>query len=188
MSSQPKDKEEKPKHAINFLPPPKLSHAEIKKRMIERLEKREYEGIKQDLELYRLTSEQISDFFLKEGPKLLTWSLIGALPEGPLQLWSEVISKDVFMSVLSNDNFSILRSFLKVQVELERKGWQTEEKEKGQIKVFSILLSVDANAISVFMKENANDTSLISEKIKNNFAMALHQPAESTSSSAAPSK
>jgi hypothetical protein len=186
MSSPSKDKEGKPAHAVNFLPPPKLSHAEIKKRMIERLERREYGGIKQDLELYRLTSEQISDFFLKEGPKLLTWSLIGALPEGPLQLWSEVIPKDVFMSVLSNDNFSILRSFLKVQVELERKGWQTEEKEKDQIKVFSILLSIDANAISAFMKENANDNSLTSERINNNFAAVLHQLTESTSSSATP--
>jgi hypothetical protein len=188
MILQPKNKEEKPKHAVNFLPPPKLSHAEIRKQVYKRLNEHNYTGLRQDIALYKLTDEQISDFFLKEGSKLLIWSLTSASPEGALQLWVDVVPKDTFMSVLSKDDFSILKEYLEVQLELERKNRQTEEEKKDQIKVFSILLSVDAHAISSFMKENANNISLVSEKIKSNFSTALLQLAESASSPAAPGK
>lgn len=186
MSSPSKDKEEKPRHAVNFLPPPKLSHAEIRKQVYKRLNEHNYTGLRQDIALYKLTDEQISDFFLKEGSRLLIWSLISAAPEGALQLWADVVPKDTFMSVLSKDDFKILREFLEVQVELERKEWQTEEGRKDQIKVFSILLSKDANAILAFMKKNAGNTSLFSEKISRNFATTILQLVESTSSSATP--
>lgn len=185
MSSPSKDKEEKPKHAVNFLPPPKLSHAEIRKQVYKRLNEHNYAGLRQDIALYKLTDEQIRDFFLKEGSKLLIWSLTSAAPEGALQLWADVVPKDTFMSVLSKEDFSILRDYLEVQVRLERENWQSEKGEKDQVTVFSILLSKDANAISDFMKENANNTSLTSERINNNFSVALHQLTESTSSSAA---
>jgi hypothetical protein len=183
MSSPSRDKEEKPKHAVNFLPPPKLSHAEIRKQVYKRLNEHNYAGLRQDIALYKLTDEQIRAFFLKEGSKLLIWSLTSAAPEGALQLWADVVPKDTFMSVLSKDNFSILKEYLEVQLELECKNRQTEQEQKDQIKIFSILLSVDANAISAFMKEKANDTSLVSEKIKSNFSTALLQLAESASSS-----
>jgi hypothetical protein len=153
---------------------------ELKKRVLHRLSKGEYEQLKSDLQSYELVGERLSQFFLQEGEEILKWSLIKAINAKPLNFLVESIPKITLLTVLSQKGFKILKSFLRAQVKLERLGWYDQEIEEVQVAKFKVLLAVNNKLITLFMeKVPGTYKKLYTETLMANFAAALEQVADS---------
>lgn len=161
--------------------PPELKASAIKKRVLERFNKDEYEQLKADLLAYSLTGDKITNFFLQEGQAILRWSLIDAPSNEALKFLIETVSNQILRDVLKQDNSLLLRSFLRAQVDFERLGWYDQAIEEAQINKFKSLLHIDKESIANFVQENVADKNLCSDKVKANFENASKQFAENSS-------
>lgn len=144
--------------------------------VIQCLHEDKYDQLKNELrERYGLKSSAISQFFLKEGSTLLRWALTTATSDKPLNFLIEVVPTETLQKILSDKDFSVLKSFLYLQVGLQgQSGYFTKEMEAIIIKKFEALLRIDSSAIIGFMYDpENNDNYLQTQKIKENFETAL---------------
>jgi hypothetical protein len=159
--------------------PPELKSSDIRKRVLQRFSRHEYKQLRQDLLNYGLTEQGISDFFLKEGDVILRRSLVSSSSDQSLKFLIETVPVPAFQEVLRRDNFSVLRSFLYAQVGREQSGLYNQHVEEIHIEKFKVLLTVDRDAITGFIKENAHNQHLYTDKIRIKVEKALNQLAES---------
>ena len=160
----------------------KLRYVDIRKRVLQRFNEDAYAQLKQDIQSYGLTTDGVGKFFLKEGRFLLRWALIDATSNKPLKFFKEEVPTQALQKVLSQDDFSVFKSFLLVQAGLEKMGWYNKVKEERQIEKFKALLAIDSEGITNFVEKNTTNKNIVSDRIKENFDNVLKQFKEENSS------
>lgn len=147
----------------------------ISKRVFKRFFAGEYQELENDLVLYRLTKEQITDFFLAEGHSILNWAIVSALNAKPLAFLSKIVDRLTLKKVLLSDDLTILQDFLFAESGLERGGVENyEEVKASQIEKIRLMLDIDRETLEGFIKEKISTKSrCVTKNMESNFNEAL---------------
>jgi hypothetical protein len=143
-----------------------LNYNKISNKIIERLQKKEFVELRQDLLQYDPQSQ--SEFFVKKGDILLNWALTINNDSKALAFLCENTPRPLLQKTLSDNNYYLLESFLLAESGREEHGLPINT--ELQIEKFKILIELDKNGVSKFI----GDTKL-TDNIKNNFLIAVQQ-------------
>jgi hypothetical protein len=143
-----------------------LNYNKISAKIIERLQKKEFVELRQDLLQYDHQTQ--SEFLAKKGAFLLNWALATNTDSKALAFLCENIPHSILQKTLSGDNYYPLESFLLAEKALEKHGFPIDT--EVQIEKFKILLELDKSGVSKFI-----DDANLTDKIKNSFQIAVQQ-------------
>jgi hypothetical protein len=143
-----------------------LNYNKISTKIIERLQKKEFVELRQDLLQYDHQTQ--SEFLAKKGALLLNWALTIDNDSKALAFLCENIPRSLLQKTLSDDNYHLLSSFLLTESGLEKRGFPIDT--ELQIEKFKILLELDKSGVSKFIGD-----AKLTDNIKNSFLIAVQQ-------------
>jgi hypothetical protein len=158
-----------------FFPKPRSKSADIRKMVIQHFRQERYDPLRKILSNrgFLENEDEVKNFFLKEGPVILSWALDASTVE-PLKFLADenIIPKQALQAVLRKRDFSVLRTFLYTQTGIQAAGRYTAELREVQIEKFKILLSIDGDEIRRFMNDSSDNLYLQTAITRNNFVEA----------------
>ncbi len=148
-----------------------LNPLKMRKHICEQLRTHQYDKLQQEIIKYNLDTKDLAEFFYKEGSPILYSPVAFAVDNRALMFLYKNIPIGALKKALSNDDFSMLKAFLRAESGLEKSVAIDISKRRTRIERFSLLLKIDAEGVSNFMKESG-DKPYITEKIKQDFITA----------------
>ena len=104
-------------HKFTVLTKPSIT--KFRKEWLEHSSKNEYSQLKQKIEKYSQQGGTLEKFFLREGRLILSWALIDVENINALEFIIEHIPQELIKTILKENSYRLLRSFLLVENRLE---------------------------------------------------------------------
>lgn len=154
----------------------KISHAIIKKQLINCLHKGYYTRLKNDIDSYNLSPKDIEAFFEKEGSAVLSFALVSAPNAVSFDFLCEqfahaLIKKAIFSAKGTKRAATVVGDFLLSQSGLEEMGFDSPEQRSIRICKFISLLKFDPTSTQEFITHA--DKDYVTDKIRKDFEIAL---------------
>jgi len=111
----------------------------------------QYQQLGRSLPNFQLNGEGLTNFFAKEGPYLLMWSILYQETSEPLQFICEYVPTNVLQEALRRKNYVALKGFLLGETGLEEDGLIDERKLKNRVEKINLLLKVDPEGLEAYM-------------------------------------
>ena len=128
----------------------------MKKQMLRFFSKQEYGELTEYLKSY--TSQELENFFKREGTTFFIWALNISPTSQPLEFLLEKIPTGAICQILVEKNFSLLTSFLGVQETMEKCGAYSEVKKNTASEKIKILLETHQEEVVKFIENNIPDS------------------------------
>jgi hypothetical protein len=140
---------------------------QIKKKILIRFSKNEYEQLQQELQHYDLTKKDIEDLFRAKGNAILGWAVIFGQNSEALKFLVRNVPNAILKELFSENDYEMLKTFCLKEKGLEVRGFYNENSKNTQIEKFKLFLEIDAKGVLKII-----ETSPITENIKQNFLIA----------------
>lgn len=152
-----------------------LQPAYIRKLWMQLSTANEYASLDRILTLAKEQGFSTEDFFLKEGRLLLNWAIVIQADFKPFEFICSNVIKTAIANILSQDNFSIIKTFLIGESGLDDSHLTSSMTLKYRIEKFKLLLIIDAETkvkLRSFMEQTVEEKKL-SKEVKNSIREAI---------------
>ncbi len=152
VSFSPSTKKSKDVEFTPYQKTKKLHYTDMKRDVLSLLQKAEYNQV-----ISYFTSfipQEINAFFKKEGKILLRWAIINSSDCQILDFLINKIPPEISIQCLTENNFSILDSFLGGQSTMEKSNLWNEFERKLAVEKLKILFKLDSQEINEFIENN----------------------------------
>lgn len=138
----------------------KPSITKLRKEWLQHSCKNEYIQLKQKIEEYYQRGGTVESFFLKEGRLILSWALIDTANIDALNFIIEQVPKDLIKTILQENHYRLLRSFLSVENSLAEGQEINSTQVQDRIQKIKLLEHVDQVGVSMILNECLHDMYL----------------------------
>jgi hypothetical protein len=149
----------------------KLAFMKMRKKILELLYENKYVDLKNLLLTHK---DELETFFSIEGPIILDWAVIKSKNIMSFMFLYENIPQFLLQKALRNNEYYIIKAFLRVESVFENSEFDVPERQELQREKFKLLLSIDSKNVPEFMEQNASQ-DFSTAKIKSNFAYAVNE-------------
>lgn len=134
--------------------------SKLRKKWLSHSSREEYPQLQKELEIYKSQGGSLDYFFIKEGTIILSWALIDMNKAHAIKFIIENIPKQLILTILEKNNYSLIRSFLDVESSLELYKPIEQQQKQDCIEKIKLLIGLDQNAISAIFKEKSVDINI----------------------------